>query len=265
MGESDPDAAAFGYSVSPIRPVFVSPFFMDQYEVTNERYIACVQEGKCWLEPSVLGEIFDIEEHMTEDQRHRPFTWVNPWLADNFCRAQGGRLPSEAEWERAAAGLGDKPRPYPSGAHLPTCEEEVIRTCFPGVEWPKPARVGTKPPNPEGLYDLGGNVSELTREPSRFESYSECKDPCKNPCILCDKPFPPPPITPQKWSEFGIELFIARGGGVLLDPTQIIDANGEKITSDHFFRSQGRHQTNRSILSSYSSGFRCVYPAKPLR
>jgi len=265
MGESDPDAVTFGYTVSPVRSVFVSPFFMDQYEVTNERYIACVNEGKCWLEPDILGQKFDVEEHSTEEERHRPFTWINIWIADNFCKAQGGRLPSEAEWERAAAGLGERPRPYPSGGDLPTCEEEVVKSCFPGVEFPKPSRVGTKPPNPEGLFDLGGNVDELTRELSSATSYAECKDPCKNPCFGCDIPLLPP-FTSLLKSRLKTDLFMVRGGQVSLEPTKVIDVNGEKIKFAPFFRAQGRFQMDgQNIYTSFNSGFRCVYPAKPIR
>jgi hypothetical protein len=72
-------------------------------------------------------------------------------------------------------------------------------------------------------------------------------------------------MTPQKWAEFGAELFIVRGGSVALDPAQIIEVNGEKVTSDHFFRSQGRDQIAWNSIPILYAGFRCVYPAKPLR
>jgi hypothetical protein len=59
---------------------------------------------------------------------------------------------------------------------------------------------------------------------------------------------------------------MARGGSMTLDPATVIVVNGEKIKTDHFFRSQGRFQVDgQNIYTSFNNGFRCVYTAKPIR
>lgn len=254
MGQTDPDAVFFQYNSSPLHPVFVSPLYMDQYEATNERYLACVQQGACWLEPSVTGLIFDVEKHMTEDQKHRPFNWASVRMGQAFCEWQGGRLPTEAEWERAAAGLGDKPRPYPHGYTEPSCATDVIKDCFPDVEHPFPVKVGSKPANPEGLYDLGGNSFEFTRDVASYTAYRDCEAPCKNPCVGCDKPFPERggPVSDAN-------LFMTRGGVVWL--------SYESPALKPFFRAQARDQSDVDFVGSEVSAaaIRCAYPTAPRR
>lgn len=77
--------------------------------------------------------------------------------ASDYCVAQGGRLPTEAEWEAAVRGRAE--RLYPWGAELPTPERAIY-----GRRTDDTAPVGSVPAGatPEGLYDMAGSLAEWT-------------------------------------------------------------------------------------------------------
>ncbi|MFO0565485.1 MAG: SUMF1/EgtB/PvdO family nonheme iron enzyme [Polyangiaceae bacterium] len=253
MGPTDPHAAANYYVAVPVHQVFVSPIHMDRYEVTNRRYIACLDAGACSLENLAgTSKTWDRAEHETQEQLDRPFLGGSAKNGGEYCKWTGGRLPTEAEWERAAAGLGDKPRPYPSGFSIPTCEEEVLFECgvplTPGGEYKGADRVGTKKPNPDGLFDLGGNASEWVADLWFDDAYATCTPPCKNPCAGCS-------TGKNMWDDDGHG---DRGG----------QAGLVTVTSTpHFFRSQFRDRTGQDHASHdlFNQGFRCAYPVVPKR
>jgi formylglycine-generating enzyme required for sulfatase activity len=259
MARTDPDADANDYASTPAHRVFVAPYYLDAYEVTNRRYLECMGAGKCKVDPDpVNGKIWDPAKHSTPDMADRPFLAGSALDGEAFCEWAGGWLPSEAQWERAAAGLGDEPRPYPNGMNPPTCEEEQIRDCYPGEEVILPVKVGQKKPNPEGLYDLGGNASEYSADRFSVSSYLDCPDPCKNPCFFCK----------TAWSATA-----ESGSG---DPVWGHAARGATIEEGiqpglwslpQFFRSQFRDFQYKDTPAGETSdlGFRCAYPAKSKR
>ena len=89
------------------RQVFVSAFWIDRDEVSVTEYRACVAGGGCEPDPLMAGD----ERFLVPRWPIVNVTWSE---AQDFCRWRGGRLPTEAEWERAAR--GDTGSEWPWGA-----------------------------------------------------------------------------------------------------------------------------------------------------
>ncbi len=89
-----------------MRSVLVSRFAIGRREVSMAEYRACVAAGRCSLDPLVA-----TDGRATRDDW--PVVNVTWWEASEYCRWRGGRLPTEAEWERAAR--GDDARAWPWG------------------------------------------------------------------------------------------------------------------------------------------------------
>ncbi|CAN5302416.1 hypothetical protein BH11MYX1_BH11MYX1_37930 [soil metagenome] len=91
------------------RKVYISAFTIDRDEVSVADYRRCIAAGRCALDPLVAGD----ERYINASWPLVNVTWFE---AQAYCRWQGGRLPTEAEWERAAR--GDDSRKWPWGSKL---------------------------------------------------------------------------------------------------------------------------------------------------
>ncbi|MDI7267128.1 MAG: SUMF1/EgtB/PvdO family nonheme iron enzyme [Myxococcota bacterium] len=137
----------------PMRLIEISAFRIDRAEVTVGDYRRCVDAGKC---SAALCQ-GQPEAYVGPDL---PATCVSWRQAAAYCAWAGGRLPTEAEWEKAARGLDG--RKYPWGGAAPTCESALHNAC--GIDAPAP--VGARPAgaSPFGVLDMGGNVAEWTAD-----------------------------------------------------------------------------------------------------
>ena len=98
----------------PIHSVTLSSFKIDKHEVSNREYDACVQSGKCQPAHYTDGKCYIWSSEGLKktkiptyfQQANRPVVCVSWQQARAYCRAQGKRLPTEAEWEYAATAKG---------------------------------------------------------------------------------------------------------------------------------------------------------------
>jgi formylglycine-generating enzyme required for sulfatase activity len=143
----------------PVHYVAGSAFAMDRYEVTNARYAACVAAGACSA-PALTSSFTRSSYYGDATFADHPVIHVSWHQAVAFCAWAGGRLPSEAEWERAARGTADA-RTYPWGDDAPDCSKANFANCVGDTD-----RVGRRPAgqSPYGAFDMAGNVWEWTAD-----------------------------------------------------------------------------------------------------
>jgi len=144
MGSDDPEADA---DERPVARIQVEAFWIDRVEVTNARYGACVEAGTCSLPAGTAVNDATKADH--------PVTIVSWAQAAAYCAWAGKRLPTEAEWEKAARGVDA--RRYPCGCRF---EPERVNAGYTAGT----AAVGSYPgcPSPYGVLDMAGNVWEWT-------------------------------------------------------------------------------------------------------
>ncbi len=146
---------------SPLHKVWLDHYAIDKYEVTNAEYRACADAGKC--DPPRRTNSHDRDKYYYESEFALfPVLYVSRKNAIQYCTWAGKRLPTEAEWEKAARGPIDT-RPFPWGSESPTCERQNRpdeKMCGPQIN--DTARIGSYPlgASPYGAMDMSGNVFE---------------------------------------------------------------------------------------------------------
>ncbi|MDQ3038146.1 MAG: formylglycine-generating enzyme family protein, partial [Myxococcota bacterium] len=152
---------------SPAETITVSTFLLDTREVTNAQWSECVSSGEC-------RRLMPFRGYLGDEQPVVAMRWDE---AQAFCARRGARLPSEAEWERAASGPDDTRYPWgdePGAA----CEHAIVRTregrgCGRDATWP----VASRPAFGFGLHDMAGNVWEWVAD-----AYAPCYRGCDRAC-----------------------------------------------------------------------------------
>jgi len=155
----------------PRHEVEISTFYIDRYEVTNADYEACEKAGAC--PPRILPD----RTFLGPNQPAVPVTWH---AARDYCAWAGKRLPTEAEWEKAARG-GAEGRRFPWGDEEATCARAQTAGCPPGTTKP----VGSFPAGAYGIHDLAGNGYEWVSDWAS-PCYGNCRGACGEDCSGTD-------------------------------------------------------------------------------
>ncbi len=202
---------------APEHSVTLAGFWIYQTEVTNRMYAQCVAVGSCEPPAQELGgPVYSNPEYA-----NHPVVGVTWDQSQAYCSWAQGRLPTEAEWEKAARGLDANL--YPWGNDEPACDFLNFAYCLGHT-----SEVDAYPDSdsPYGLFDMAGNVFEWVGDWYSEAYYNEA--PLDNP-------------TGPDSGQFRV----VRGSSFETDPDQAQSA------LRHFLApSQHRRDT----------GFRCVAP-----
>jgi formylglycine-generating enzyme required for sulfatase activity len=155
MGGVDPKASA---DEKPAHQVTMKDFWFDKVEVTNGMYALCVKAGACRLPIDFKSQTRSAYYGNT-DFNDYPVVYVTWLQAKTYCEWAGRRLPTEAEWERAAR--GDDTRTYPWGDQIPDASRANFNNLIGDT-----ANVGSSAAgiSPFGVLDMAGNVAEWTND-----------------------------------------------------------------------------------------------------
>jgi formylglycine-generating enzyme required for sulfatase activity len=154
----------------PPHIVQLNAFWVDQVEVTNGMYGLCVQAGVC-RPPAKVNSDNRFDYFYNPEFRDYPVVYVNWMDARTYCGWANRRMPTEAEWERAAR--GDDMRTYPWGDEPPNAELVNFNNTVGDT-----SRVGSyaEGASPFGALDMAGNVWEWVTDYYDVAYYAESVD-----------------------------------------------------------------------------------------
>ena len=228
-------------SEQPMHTVYLDAFYMDQHEVTNAEYKTFVLADPEWQKEHIDARFHEgtYLEHWDGNtypngKGDHPVTWVSWHAAMAYATWAGKRLPTEAEWERAARG-GLTDQNYPWGGSI-----DVSRANYNGNLGDTTA-VGVYLDNDYGLYDMAGNVWEwcLDAYQSDFYEYS----PRRNPIVGAT------PIRNMVSDFRDIETSRVLRGGSLFTERQSVAVS--------------TRAESPPLYADFDLGFRCVTDTKP--
>lgn len=138
---------------NPEHTVYIDAFYIDKYEITNFLYANCVKDGKCQL-PEKMSSTIRPNYYGNSLFDNYPVVYVNWYMAQTYCEWRGARLPTEAEWEKAARGTNRFA--YPWGSQI-SCASANYGGCNKDTTVVGKYR---NDPSPYGIFDMAGNVME---------------------------------------------------------------------------------------------------------
>jgi serine/threonine-protein kinase len=167
----------------PVHSVYLDGYWIDKTEVTNGMYQKCVQSGGCMAPHGVSSYTHD-SYYGNATYENYPVIKVDWNQASAYCQWAGGRLPSEADWEKAARGPDGRTYPWGEGID---CGKANYRGksgndyCIGDT-----TAVGSDPlgASPYGALDMAGNVWEWVND--WYDKKYYANSPVKNPAGSSD-------------------------------------------------------------------------------
>ena len=171
---------------APVREVFLDSFLIDKYEVSNEKFLSFLSAMGRFTDKkgNILMDIRDIQSPVRYvnyrfelkslrrrlDLERHPVTEVTWYGAREYCRWAGLRLPTEAEWEKAARGTDGRTYPWGEGfTSKKTNSMQGARThvaTTPVGHYPRGV-------SPFGAHDMVGNVQEWVEDRYSADYYEQ--------------------------------------------------------------------------------------------
>ena len=211
--------------------VYLSSYYIDKYEVSNSQYKLCQDAGVC-TEPYDLTSVMYQNYYNNATYAGFPVIWVTYNQAETFCQWAGKKLPTEAQWEKAAR--GKTMRKYPWGDKEPADNIESTQVNYTAlfgdvtsVMW------GDEGTSPYGVYNMAGNVAEWTSTWYNIDSYYQKRS---DGAVVED------PIGP---SDSPTQEKVIRGGSWVSLEDEITTYARDKAFPNYRY---------------YNLGFRCVQP-----
>ena len=217
MGTDDEDAIP---NTRPAHEVNLQGFWIDRYEVSNRQYANCVEDKFCTV-PKDLSSATRKDYYINPDYADYPVIHVDHYQASAYCKWAGKRLPTEAEWEKAAR--GEESLRYPWGNDLPENIPAQINLFESGDT--APVTSFPEGASPYGVYNMEGNVWEWTAD--QYDEFWYSSSPKDDPK-----------------ADFGINEYVIRGFSWAY-PFSIYE-----ITT---------RNSVYSLNHTYDLGFRCAY------
>ncbi len=156
----------------PLHRLYLSSYWIDQHGVTNGQYRACVNGGSC-VPPKVRAAFDDpqLEQHPVTD-----VTWMQ---ARAYCQWVDKRLPTEAEWEKAARGTDGRRYPWGNSDEVIQKSRLKLTDGKPSANGVEPVGMSSAAVSPYGVSGMIGVVSEWVKDwyAEDFYRTSPSRDP----------------------------------------------------------------------------------------
>jgi len=234
-GDADPDE-------QPEHTVYLDAFYIDVHEVTNAGYKQFVLANPEWQKEMIDARLHSgnyLEDwhgnNFPGGQGDRPVRYVSWYAAMAYAEWVGKRLPTEAEWEKAARGRLERKK-YPWGNQI------AARRANYGEHLGQTTPVDEYPPNDYGVYDMAGNVWEWCLDAYQADFYAN--SPRENPIAGANNV----DEIANRFLNRGADRVI-RGGGWNSNP--------------EWLRVTNRHGTAPSYSGIGALGFRCAQDVMP--
>lgn len=216
----------------PVHTVYLDAFYIDRHEVTVGDYKRFIEATNHRPLPASIFRTSPTDQH--------PVVEVSWHDAMAYAKWAGKRLPTEAEWEKAARG-GLIGQDYPWGNTIDTNKANYDKKTKSGTHAERTTPVGTYPANAYGLYDMSGNAAEWCLDAYNRKFYANERQ--RNPVAGAEN-------VKQVVANAGDnkERRVVRGGSWSFNAKSVRVAN--------------RLAEKPSLLSS-DVGFRCVRDTNP--